>query len=207
MKLIVGLGNPGQKYEKTRHNMGFMVVEKFLKDYEDVQKTVWENNEKFKADIAALEWQPKHGSLEKIIVVKPKTYMNNSGMSVRLLSIFYKISPQDIWIICDDVDLQLGILRIRFGGSAAGHRGTESIMNDLGTDKFWRFRLGIGRPKHMIDGQYQAKSMKGINGYVLGDFSRQEWGKIRELIKRTTKAIESGLEDGLDAAMNKYNSK
>jgi len=208
MKLIVGLGNPGQKYEKTRHNIGFMVVEHFLKDYEEVKKTVWENNEKFKADIAVIDWQPKDNFLEKIILAKPKTFMNNSGMSVRLLSDFYKIPADDIWVVCDDVDLQLGNLRIRFGGASAGHRGTTSIIEDMGTDKFWRFRLGIGRPGgHMHDGEYQTKSIKGIDDFVLGRFSRQEWGKIRELIARTTKAIESGLEDGLEVAMNKYNSK
>ncbi|MBI1919421.1 hypothetical protein HYS29_02505, partial [Candidatus Microgenomates bacterium] len=82
MKLIIGLGNPGTKYERTRHNLGFMVVEQFLKDFEPVGQTVWVNNEKFKADTAEFSWQPKHGQAEKVIVAKPKTYMNNSGLAV-----------------------------------------------------------------------------------------------------------------------------
>lgn len=207
MKLIVGLGNPGAKYEKTRHNIGFMVVEKFLKDFEEVKKTFWENSQKFKADIAAIDWQPQIRPLEKIILAKPKTYMNNSGMSVRLLADFYKIPPEDIWILCDDVDLQLGVLRIRFGGASGGHHGTESILQALSTDKFWRFRLGIGRPHQMLTGAYQMRSQKGIDDFVLGKFSRQEWGKIRELIHRATKALQTGLEESVDVAMNKFNTK
>lgn len=208
MKLIVGLGNPGEKYEKTRHNLGFMTVEQFLKDFEPERKTQWSNNTKFKSDIAEIEWQSKKtGVLTKIILVKSKTYMNNSGMAVSLLANYYNIPSEDIWVICDDVDLQCGFLRIRFGGGTAGHRGVESILNDLGTDKFWRFRMGIGRPGHMADGEFYTKDVKGIDDYVLGDFNPHEWGKIRELIERTTKAIETALEEDLQTATRKFNTK
>lgn len=208
MKLIVGLGNPGQKYEKTRHNLGFMAVEKFLKDYEEVQKTGWTNATKFKSDIAEIDWQSKkNGQVTKIILAKPKTYMNNSGMAVSLLANFYNIPAEDVWIIHDEVDLQSGFLRIRFGGGTAGHRGVESILNALGTDKFWRFRMGIGRPGHMADGEFYTKDVKGIDDYVLGDFNPHEWGKIRELIQRTTKAMETALEENLETAMHKFNTK
>src|SRR5258708_2654563 len=133
--------------------------------------------------------------------------MNNSGMAIRLITDFYHIPSEDVWIICDDVDLQVGVLRIRFGGATAGHHGVDSTMEALGTDKFWRFRMGIGRPGHMADGEYQMKTHKGIDDYVLGQFSGSEWGKMRELIQRTTNAIECGLEENLETAMHKFNTK
>src|SRR3990167_6765145 len=135
MKLIVGLGNPGAKYEKTRHNLGFMVMEGFLKAFTPVNKTVWDNKDKFKSEIAEIEWNSrKKKTLEKVILAKPKTYMNNSGMAVSLLARFYKVAPEDIWIIHDEIDLPLGMMKIRFGGSGAGHRGIESIISALGSD-------------------------------------------------------------------------
>jgi peptidyl-tRNA hydrolase, PTH1 family len=117
MKLIVGLGNPGKEYEKTRHNLGFMAVERFLKDFEQVRDTAWENSTKFKSDIVQIEWQPKHGTLEKVILAKPKTFMNNSGLAVKLIVDFYKIPAKDIWVVHDEIDLPLGTLKIRFGGA------------------------------------------------------------------------------------------
>ncbi len=202
MKLIVGLGNPGEKYEKNRHNLGFMTVEHFLKDFSQASFTLWENSAKFKSDIAQIEWQPRHGNPVKVILVKPKTYMNNSGMAVSLLSDFYKIATSDIWIINDDIDLPLGDLKIRFGGASAGHHGVESIMNHLGTDKFWKFRMGIGEKRELNDSR-----MKNVDDFVLGDFTSSERGKLKHLIKRGVKAIEASLEDGLDAAMNRFNTK
>lgn len=202
MKLIVGLGNPGEKYEKTRHNLGFMIVEKFLKNFEPVKDTVWENVKKFKSDIAKIEWQPKHGALEQVILVKPKTFMNNSGMAVRLVADFYKIKLEDVWIINDDIDLPLGTLKIRFGGASAGHRGIDSVIESLGTDKFWRFRLGIGEKRELNDSR-----IKDVDGFVLGTFSGSEKGKLKELIKKATKAIEEGLENDLKSAMNRFNTK
>lgn len=202
MKLIVGLGNPGEKYEKTRHNLGFMVVEKFLKDFQSTKNTLWENSTKFKSDIAQIDWQPKHGSLEKVVLAKPKTYMNNSGMAVRLVSDFYKIKASDIWVIHDDIDLPLGAMKIRFGGASAGHHGVESLIEHLSTDKFWRFRMGIGEKRELNDSR-----MKNVDDFVLGIFSGQEKGKLKELIKRGVKAIEESLEEGMTAAMNRFNTK
>ncbi len=207
MKLIVGLGNPGVKYEKTRHNVGFMVVEKFLKDFEPVKKTVWENSTKFKSDIAEIDWQPKHGTLEKVILVKPKTYMNNSGMAVELIARCYTLDASNIWIIHDDIDLPIGAMKIRFGGGDAGHRGIESIRESIGTDKFWRFRLGIGHPRQKIENPHQKFIMKDVENYVVGKFTGGEWGKARELIKHGAKALEMALEQSLEAAMNKFNTK
>lgn len=199
MKLIVGLGNPGKQYEKTRHNVGFMALEQFFKDFEPAKQTVWEDSEKFKSDIAFLEWQPVVGTLEKVILLKPKTFMNNSGQAVALVAGFYKITPENIWVLHDDVDFPAGSMRIRFGGASAGHRGVMDIIEKLGTDEFWRFRLGIGRP-----GESQHD---GVEHYVLDEFSRADHAKIRDMLKHTSKAIQLGLEQDLHASMNKYNTK
>lgn len=210
MKLVVGLGNPGVKYEKTRHNLGFMVLERFLKDYEPVQKTLWENQEKFKSDIARLDWQPKKGSLESIILAKPKTYMNNSGLAVQLLATYYKLLTTDIWVVYDDIDLPLGSMKIRFGGAAAGHHGVESIIAQLKTDKFWRFRMGTGKNSEFRIQSSESKKrrlIKNVEDYVLGGFKGSEWGKARELIKRGSKALQMAFEEGIEIAQNRFNTK
>lgn len=209
MKLIVGLGNPGEKYEQTRHNLGFMVLERFLKDFEPVQKTVWENQEKFKSDIVRLDWQPRYSRMEKVILAKPKTYMNNSGLAVKLVTSYWRLEPSDIWIVHDDIDLPLGSMKIRFGGAAAGHHGVESIIAQLKTDKFWRFRMGTGTEYKKLNIKYKKYRLKIKNteDFVLGEFTGREWGKTRELIKRGSKALQTGLEEGLEKAMNKFNTK
>lgn len=205
MILIVGLGNPGEKYESTRHNLGFMVVDHVLKNFEPVQKRGWEDSTKFKSDIAQIEWQPKSGSLQKVTLVKPKTYMNNSGMAVALISSFYKVASEDIWIIHDDFDLPIGSMKIRFGGASAGHHGVESIINSLKTDKFWRFRLGTGESH--AKGKIAKHRVRSADDFVLNNFGRGESGKVRELVKRTVKAIETGLEESLLRAQNRFNTK
>ena len=205
MKLIVGLGNPGEKYARTRHNLGFVVVENFLKDFETVEKTTWEDSKKFKSEIAQIEWQPRHGSLEKVILAKPQTYMNNSGLAVKIITDFYKIPADSVWVVHDDIDLPLGNMKIRFGGASAGHHGVESIMEHLGTDKFWRFRMGTGLKNHRLN--IKNQKLKNVEDYVLHDFTGQEKGKIKALVKRGVRAIEASLEDGLEAAMNRFNTK
>lgn len=205
MKLIVGLGNPGEKHRKTRHNLGFMVIEEFLKDFETVDKTQWIDEKKFKSDIATLIWQPRHGKEEKVILVKPETYMNNSGLAVQLLTTYYKLLTSDIWIVHDDIDLPLGAMKIRFGGGTAGHHGVESIMEKLGTDKFWRFRLGIGIKSERPEAKGQM--IKNVEDFVLGKFTGAEGGKVKGMIKRGSQAIEIGLEKNLESAMNRFNTK
>ena len=200
MKLIVGLGNPGDKYEKTRHNLGFSVIERFLKDFESSSKTVWDNNKKLKSEIVKTEWQPKKGKLAEVILAKPKTYMNDSGLAVELISSFYKISPEDLLIIHDEIDLPLGYMKIRFGGGTAGHKGGTSVMEKLGTDKFWRLRLGVNNAG-------KEKKLKHVDKFVLSVFERSEAGKVREIIKRGSKVIQEILEHGFDTAMNRYNTK
>lgn len=215
MKLIVGLGNPGKQYEKTRHNLGFMAVEQFLKDFEPVAKTVWENSENLKSDIVELEWQPRQGKLERVILAKPKTYMNNSGLAIKQILRYYDIKIlSDVWVSHDDIDLPLGSLRIRLGGAAAGHHGVESIIKQLGTDRFWRFRLGIGvRRSHFQRDEGVKKHamsrdvVKNVEDYVLSPFKGREWGRVKNLIKRGSNALQTALEEGLDVAMNRFNTK
>jgi PTH1 family peptidyl-tRNA hydrolase len=203
MKLIVGLGNPDLKHEKTRHNLGFMIVDAFLKDFSTSTQNLWKEEKKFKSELAEITWQPKKGKAEKILLAKPLTYMNGSGLAVSSIAKFYKIDPDDIWIVHDEVDLPLGGMKIRFGGASAGHKGVESIIELLGTDKFWRFRIGIGVQHEKV----QTKKVKAIDNYVLGEFSEGEKGKAREIIKKAKKAIEDSLEEGLEKAMNRFNTK
>lgn len=205
MKLIVGLGNPGEKYKKTRHNLGFTVVENFLRDFEPVARRIWESSSKFKSDIAQIEWKPKIGALEKVVLVRPKTYMNLSGMAVSLTASYFKIPTSDIWVVHDELDLPLGSMKIRFGGASAGHHGVESIIKVLGTDKFWRFRLGTGEAHSK--GKIAKHMISKADEFVLSNFKPGESKKIRELVKRATKAMETALEKGMNAAMNRFNTK
>lgn len=210
MKLLVGLGNPGEKYERTRHNLGAMLIAHFFQDFEPVEKTIWDDAKKFKSDIAEIVWQKQRmrnsaasgEPMEKVILAKPKTYMNNSGMAVKLIADYYRIAPEDIWVMHDELDLPIGMLKIRFGGGTAGHHGVESILEKLGTDKFWRFRLGIGEQQ-----QESHYVVKDAEDFVLGSFTGSESRKIKELVKRGVKAIELGLEKDLHHAMNRYNTK
>lgn len=213
MKLLVGLGNPGEKYIHTRHNFGFMVVEQFLKDFESLANTVWSVSEKVKSDVALIDWQPKAGELERVILAKPKTYMNNSGMAVSLLTSFYKVAPEDVWVVYDELDLPLGSMKIRFGGAAAGHHGVESIIEHLNTDKFWRFRMGIGTThlhNDADDGKQHAigrRKVRNAEDFVLDTFGHGDQGKVRELIKHGSDALQMALEKGIEASMNRYNTK
>ncbi|MBI2031694.1 MAG: aminoacyl-tRNA hydrolase [Candidatus Levybacteria bacterium] len=206
MKIIVGLGNPGEKYEKTRHNLGFNVIDKFLKNFKSVSESNWREERKFKSDIAEFEFNLRKGKPEKIILVKPKTYMNGSGLAVTLLSSYFKVNTSDIWIIHDDIDLPLGSMRIRFGGSSGGHKGIQSIIEAIGTEKFWRFRLGIKRDRTKAHDK-KNKFIKKVNEFVLDTFSHDEQGKVRELIKKSCSGIEMGLLKGLEGTMNKFNTK
>jgi PTH1 family peptidyl-tRNA hydrolase len=204
MKLIVGLGNPGDKYESTRHNVGFLVVEHLLKDLAPVRESKWSKEEKLKSEIFQFEYQPKQGKAEKLILAKPLTYMNNSGMAVSLIAKYYKVKPEDIWVVYDELDLPLGNMKIRFGGATAGHHGLDSILNSLGTDKFWRFRMGIGQShghneiaKHQISG----------SEIVLKGFTGSDKSKARQMLKRGSKALQAALEKGIESAQNQFNTK
>jgi len=205
MKLIIGLGNPGLKHEKTRHNLGFMVVNALLKDFSSSSQDLWNKEKKFQSEIAEINWQPKIGQAEKVILAKPLTYMNGSGLAVSSLAKFYKIGTENIWIMHDEIDLSLGGIKIRFGGASAGHKGVESIIEKLGTDKFWRFRIGIGNDNSKF--KNQRSKLKPIDRFVLGEFSENEKGKAREIVKKGKKAVEDALDEGLEKAMNRFNTK
>ncbi len=188
-RLIVGLGNPGEKYENTRHNIGFMVVdelaEKLTKGPVD-----WEESSRFNSFILL-------SSARNIILAKPQSFMNASGAVVAKVAQYYKVSAENIWIVHDDVDLPLGKIKIRLGGAAAGHHGVESIMANLGTDKFLRFRLGIGHPGRGADAH--------VEDYVLKDFDTNEKSEVKHLTKQTLQALEVSLKDGPEKAMNQFN--
>ena len=205
MKLIVGLGNPGDKYELTRHNVGFTVIDHLLKDLEPVNKSNWTTENKLKSDIYILDYKPKSGDVEKVILAKPLTYMNNSGMAVGLIARFYKIKPIDIWIVHDELDLPLGFMKIRLGGGTAGHHGLDSILASLGTDKFYRFRMGIGQEKSKI--KAKISKMRDMKDYVLGGFGRGDKGSVKHMVKKGSKALETALEKDLESSMNQFNTK
>ncbi len=205
MKLIVGLGNPGDKYESTRHNVGFMVIDHFLKDTQPVNKSNWSTQNKLKSLVYRLDYQPKKGSIERVILAKPLTYMNNSGMAVTLIANYYKVSPSDIWIVYDELDLPIGMMKIRFGGASAGHRGVSSIIESLGTDKFWRFRMGIGNNKSNL--KNKISKIRHMEDFVLGGFVRGEKGEVKHMVKKGSKALQTALERGLESSMNQFNTK
>jgi PTH1 family peptidyl-tRNA hydrolase len=200
MKLIVGLGNPGEKYHNTRHNCGFMVLDHLLQELGE-HNAAWEANTKLKSDITVISVHD-----EKVLLAKPQTYMNNSGIAVQLLKDFYKVEPNDLWIVYDELDLPLGSLKIRLGGAAAGHHGVESIMESIGTDQFWRFRLGIGE-SHDREHPLSKQNVHNAAEYVIDQFGHGEIGKVREMLKHATGAIQTALEKGMETAMNRFNTK
>lgn len=189
MILIVGLGNSGEKYARTRHNLGFLTIDVLARKMLPLAKTKWQFDKKSNSELVKVDPQ--------LILAKPQTFMNASGFAVSVLSQYFKIPITNIWVIHDDVDLPLGKMKIRMGGAGAGHRGVESIIEQLGTDQFVRFRLGIGHPGRGADAQ--------VERYVLREFDINEAGETKQMVKKAVKAIEIALEDGLERAMNRFN--
>ena len=182
MKIIVGLGNPGTKYETTRHNVGFITADLL--------------GEAFDVDIDLKGLLCYYNTFryggEKIVVVKPQTYMNLSGDCVGQLARYYKVENEDILVVADDLSLPVGTMRFRSKGSSGGHNGLKSIIAHLGGDDFPRLKIGIGRSDDVID-------------YVLGHFGKDEWEKISEMMKLAVDAIKLWITDGDQAVMNEYN--
>lgn len=203
MKLVVGLGNPGEKYAHVRHNLGFMVVDELGKKIDGgkwkmgVEDGRWKLDKKFKSQILRCAQD------DNLILVKPQTYMNNSGMAVKLLAAYFNIAPEDIIIIHDDLDLPLAKIKVRLGGAAAGHHGVESIIETLKTDKFIRIRLGIGNLKTL--GAETKKQSIGTEKFVLEPFEHSELPQVKHMVKQALKALETLLEKGLEVAQNQYN--
>lgn len=199
MKLIVGLGNPGRKYEDSRHNIGFIVVDELAKEFFrfPTKHLEFEREKDFKSLVCRVT--------DEILLAKPETFMNESGVGVAKIANFYKISPENIWVVHDDLDLLLGKMKIRLGGAGAGHHGVESIILHLGTDKFYRFRLGTGRPDNS---EYlkDSSKRKEVEDYVLSPFRDQEKDELRGLIKKAVSSINVALSKGVRKAMNEYNN-
>lgn len=187
MYLIAGLGNPGREYDHTRHNMGFDTIDKLA--------------EKNSIDVSTR----KHKALcgkgviggQKVVLAKPQTYMNNSGESIREIAEYYKIEPENIVIIYDDITLDVGQLRVRQKGSAGGHNGMKSIIAHLGTQEFPRIRVGIGDKPRGMD----------LADYVLGHFPKAELENVETGTDEGARAAEVLICEGVDAAMNQFNAK
>jgi PTH1 family peptidyl-tRNA hydrolase len=184
MKIVVGLGNPGQEYGATRHNIGFMAVDKLAERW---GITSW--RERYTAAVAEYRGE------ETVLLVKPQTFMNLSGRAAVPLAAFYKVAYEDIIVIYDDLDLPTGKLRLRLKGGSGGHRGIESLIYESGKDDFCRVRIGIGRPP---EGWETAN-------YVLGRFSAEEVPVITQAIGQAADAVECILKEGFNKAMNKFN--
>lgn len=185
--LVVGLGNPGSKYDNTRHNVGFMAVDLFMK----------ENGGEFnKSKMQGVYGECKIGS-NRIIVVKPQTFMNNSGVCVSQIAKFYKIPLERIIIIFDDISLDVGKLRIRRKGSHGGHNGMRSIVDHMGSDDITRIKIGVGAKPHP---EYD------LADWVLSKFPKSDTTNLETALDTANKAITEIITRGIDSAMNKYNS-
>jgi peptidyl-tRNA hydrolase, PTH1 family len=196
MKIIVGLGNPGGQYTDTRHNIGYMIVEHLSHEIGS-SSFVWEQDDKHKV---------MAGKIGEVLLVKPLTYMNNSGFAVKGLMDYYKLKATDVWVIHDDIDLPLGKIRIRQKGGTAGHNGVTSILNSLKSDEFVRFRMGIGRGKEST-GPNENKNLshRSVIDFVLSKFKQSEAGSLKHLVKHGSEAVRIALMEGLDKAMNRFN--
>ena len=184
--LVVGLGNPGEKYENTRHNVGFLTVDELA--------------ERARVPVQKLKHRALTNTLEvggvKVLLMKPVTYMNLSGEAVRPAADFYKIPPERVLVVSDDTALALGRLRIRQKGSAGGHNGLKNIIQHLGTDQFPRLRVGVGEKPHP---DYD------LADWVLGKFAGEDKKTIDAAVKRAADAVECILDQGIDRGMGKFN--
>jgi len=184
--LIVGLGNPGAEYKKTRHNAGFLLVEELAARW----RVEWKNERRFHARLARAERQ-EHA----VLVCQPQTFMNSSGEAVGALMKFYRLPRTRLLLVVDDADLPLGGIRMRPGGSSGGHHGLESIEQHLGSREFARLRLGIGR----------REGAREITDYVLSRFDRAEAALMEKVLDRAANQAECWLTGGVQKAMNQFN--
>lgn len=187
MKLVVGLGNPGHQYAGTRHNIGFRILDELAR-----QAGIGFAANKFEAEYG-------QGTLEgqKVALLKPQTYMNLSGSSVAPAARFYKVEPEELIVVHDELDLPFGRMQLKRGGGTGGHNGLNSIVERLGSNDFIRVRVGIGRPD----------SKQKVVGHVLSSFGKEEEKALEEFAGRVSEAIRAILRDGLPTAMNAYNRK
>ena len=184
--LIVGLGNPGADYARTRHNVGFAVVERLAGRWE----SRWVVEKKFNARLARAE-----RGRRRVLLCQPQTFMNASGEAVRAVAVFYDVPPANLLIVMDDADLPLGELRMRPGGSSGGHHGLESIEQHMGTREYPRLRIGIGR----------REGSRQITGHVLGRFASTEVQLADKVLTVAAEQAATWFEDGIQKAMNRFN--
>ncbi|MDJ0508730.1 MAG: aminoacyl-tRNA hydrolase [Crocosphaera sp.] len=188
-QLIIGLGNPEKKYEKTRHNIGFEVVDTLAEKWQ----LIWKENRRFQGLIA----EGTGPNRQKIYLLKPLTYMNRSGQSVRAVTDWYKLQSSDVLVIYDDMDLPMGKMRMRLSGSAGGHNGMKSIIAHLGGQNFPRLRIGIGK----------SNQTDNTISHVLGRFSPEERTIINKAFPLVVDAIEMSLKEGIEKSMSLFNSQ
>jgi PTH1 family peptidyl-tRNA hydrolase len=186
LKIIAGLGNPGEEYSRTRHNIGFWVMETLAERWSFSWK---------KGRFNSLLAKGKYKDFE-CLLVEPQTFMNRSGEAITPLLDFYRVSLEDLIVFHDDLDLPLGRLKIKSGGGDGGHRGIRSLMESLSSGEFIRFRLGIGRPPQRVDPVE----------YVLRPWENEEKKELPEVIQKGIEALEYFLDKGLEAAMNRYHA-
>jgi len=202
IKLIVGLGNPGVKYEGTRHNIGFMIVDRLV-----ARAGVEMSNH--------LRWRAHVGKLPAVggagaIVMKPQTFMNLSGQSVGAALRFYKWEPEQVLVVYDDISLPFGSLRFRAAGSAGGHNGIKSVISHLGSERFPRLKVGIGERPLEADQAKDAGYSVGsgsLVGHVLGKFSTEECNELENTLATAAEAVQFALSEGVQAAANSFNTK
>ncbi len=188
-QLIVGLGNPEAKYDKTRHNIGFEIVDILAQTWQ----FSWKENRRFQGMIA----EGKSRNNQKIYLLKPLTYMKRSGQSVRAVIDWYKLQSKDVLVIYDDMDLSIGRMRMRLSGSAGGHNGMKSIISHLGGQNFPRLRIGIGK----------SNQIDNTISHVLGRFSPEERKIIDKTYPLVLDAVETSLKEGIEKAMSLFNSR
>ncbi len=188
-QLIVGLGNPEPKYDKTRHNIGFEIVDLLAETWQ----LSWKENRKFQGVVA----EGKSRNNQKIYLLKPLTYMNRSGQSVRAVSDWYKLESTNVLVIYDDMDLPIGRMRMRLSGSAGGHNGMKSLISHLGGQNFPRLRVGIGK----------SNQLDNTISHVLGKFSPEERKIVEKTFPLVVDAIETSLKEGVEKAMSLFNSQ
>jgi PTH1 family peptidyl-tRNA hydrolase len=185
--LIVGLGNPGRDYARTRHNAGFLALDRLAERW----RAAWRDEKKYQSRLARVERDGR-----RVILCQPQTFMNASGEAVGAVAGFYQADPQRLLVVVDDADLPLGTLRLRGSGSSGGHHGLESVEQHLGTRDYARLRLGIGR---------QNPARREITGHVLGRFNAAETALLEKVLTRASEQIECWMLDGLAPAMNRFN--
>lgn len=191
ISLIVGLGNPGPKYAGTRHNIGFEVVDRLSKRFSISVKT----EKRFQGEYGA-GFGPNR---QKLHLLKPLTFMNRSGQSIRAVMDWLKLSPSSVLVVYDDMDLPIGKLRLRLSGSAGGHNGMKSAIAHLGTQEFCRMRIGIGSANK------SSEPDQAVVSHVLGNFSKAERQQMDEVVDGAVRALEKALNDSVEKAMSLYN--